>query len=202
VPLWLRAEREAAREQRRLEREYFPNRPPPKKEPQPPISPLRGSFAAPPAAAPAAQGVAPAMVAAGDAPEPQEEKNHAEAAGAAGGSATPAAGSGKPRLNDEEIARVLTYIECGYSLRQAAAAVGRRHGSVLRYIRRRPDLVEQYRQQRALARERPLRRVHEASQRSWRAAAWLLSYLDRQQPGVSRSRSERRNRQIGMSCPK
>jgi hypothetical protein len=104
--------------------------------------------------------------------------HHQRARGTFGGASTSAGGMRRP-VTDDEIARVLTYVECGYSLRQAAAAVGRNHASVLRRIRRSPDLVSEYRQKQQLAREQPLRQLHAASQRSWRAAAWLLTYLDR-----------------------
>jgi hypothetical protein len=90
----------------------------------------------------------------------------------------PPAGSMRPRVTDDEIARVLTFVECGYSLRQASAAVGRNHASVLRCIRRNATLASEYRRRRELARHEPLLQLRQASQKSWRAAAWLLNYPD------------------------
>lgn len=82
------------------------------------------------------------------------------------------------RVPEETIAQVLTYVACGYSLRQAAAAVGRSHSTFVKLKQRDPKFACRLLQHRELARDKPLRQVLQASERSWRAAAWLLKYLD------------------------
>jgi len=151
-----------------------------KNAPQTPMLPSRGACGGDEKRTHDLQLVAAEELAANEAPCALVEMHHATAAGA-NADAPPAARSARPRVTDDEIARVHTYVECGYSLRQAAAAVGRYHASVLRCIRRRPEWLVAYRQKRELAREQPLRQLHEASQRSWRAAAWLLTYFDRRE---------------------
>jgi hypothetical protein len=84
------------------------------------------------------------------------------------------------RLTAIELARFLTYIECGYSLRQASESIGQSHTAMIRIRDRCVGLRDEMRRREKIARDRPLRHLHEASQHSWRAAAWLLNYLEAQ----------------------
>jgi hypothetical protein len=85
------------------------------------------------------------------------------------------------RVSPAEISQVLTFVEHGYSLRQAAGAVGRSHSTFVKLRRRDPKFDRDYRQHRELARDKPLLQVRRAAEQSWRAAAWLLKYLDAQE---------------------
>jgi hypothetical protein len=166
-----------------------------KNAPQPPISSPAVAFDGPSRPEAASQTLAATNITTPSGEPTSAKMHHLTCAGSAAGSlsaADPATSTSKrPRLTDEEIARVLTYVECGLSLRQASAAIGRNHASVLRVIRRNPTFVTEYRRRRELARERPLRHLHEASQKSWRAAAWLLTYLDGLQQELPRNRRRR-----------
>jgi hypothetical protein len=81
-------------------------------------------------------------------------------------------------LASDDVARALVYIECGYSLRAAAAEIGRHHSTLIKRLRSDPALADALAAAREKARSVPLSQVREASKTSWRAAAWLVKYLD------------------------
>ena len=125
-----------------------------------------------------AQGDAGQQLAANDLENPGDLMHHEAVSGGEMGAELANQPAGKARLTAEEVTRVLTYVECGYSLRQAAAAIGRSHTTLLRLRQRSRDFDRQLRQRQELGREMPLQQMRQACQRSWRAAAWLLNYLD------------------------
>ena len=61
----------------------------------------------------------------------------------------------------------------------AARAVGRSHSTFVKRAKRDEQFAGRVELARQKARTDPLRSVYEASRTSWRAAAWLLEYLDR-----------------------
>ena len=148
--------------------------------PLPPDSHDLGAMGAQRPATGAMQVVAAAQVATSAAKTDGRQLHHRAAKASAVGAAT----GGEPqawRVSPHEIAQVLAFIECGYSLRQAAGAVGRSHTTFIRLRKRDENFDRALRQRRQLARDKPLRQVLQAAERSWRAAAWLLKYLDGQE---------------------
>jgi hypothetical protein len=111
-----------------------------------------------------------------------------------------AAGPLRRPLTDADIAKALVYVECGLSLRGAAAEIGRHHSTLLKRIKSDSAVADAFRAAQQKARNSPLAQIREASKTSWRAAAWLVKYLDARtrggalnvQPGTSRD----------MKCPK
>ena len=82
-------------------------------------------------------------------------------------------------LTSEEKERVGLLMAYGYSLRQAAAQIKRAHTTVSRQLMKDPDFGAQVERYRSYAESHALGEVVKASKKSWRAAAWLLSYLQR-----------------------
>jgi hypothetical protein len=149
--------------------------------PQPPDSRKFGASDQEPPRDPASQSAAPQDVAPNSSDAAASQMHHDAALAGDTGARLADESAVKARLTAEELARFLTYVECGYSLRQAAAAIGRAHTTLLRLRNRCRAFARELRQRQELAREQPLRHLRESSQRSWRAAAWLLNYLDAQQ---------------------
>ena len=79
-------------------------------------------------------------------------------------------------------------------MRQAATAIGCHHTTFTRRAKRDANLARAIDRAKQQARTDPLLAVHKASQKSWRAAAWLLGYLERRdnrgQPKVEENASE------------
>jgi hypothetical protein len=159
--------------------------------PHPPVSHGTGESSARGAAEPASQEVVTSAVATGNAKRRGENFHQRE-----GEKLSAVKVSDQPpdawRVPESEISQVLTYVACGYSLRQAAAAVGRSHTTFVKLQRRDPKFACRLLQHRELARDKPLRQVLQASERSWRAAAWLLKYLDAQERAPHAKRRARR----------
>ena len=82
-------------------------------------------------------------------------------------------------LSGEEKERVAMLMSYGYSLRQAAARVERAHTTVSRQLKKDPEFAAQLERYRSYAESDALGEVVKASRKSWRAAAWLLTYLQR-----------------------
>ena len=83
------------------------------------------------------------------------------------------------KLTDSEEDRFLTCLSLGLSLRQAAHAVGCHHTTMVKRAKRDEQFARRIAKARSHARTDPLLEVTQAARRSWRAAAWLLTYLDR-----------------------
>ena len=84
-------------------------------------------------------------------------------------------------LTQQEKAQVAVLMSYGHSLRQAAARIGRSHMTISRHLKKDAafaELVESYRRD---TESNALVEVVQASKRSWRAAAWLLQYLERRE---------------------
>ena len=95
----------------------------------------------------------------------------------------------KPRVNskrnspltESEEDRFLLCLNYGFSLRQAAAAVGCSHSTMVKRAKRDAAFAHKIAQAKASARLDPLWEITIASRKSWRAAAWLLTYLERRE---------------------
>ena len=82
-------------------------------------------------------------------------------------------------LSREEKERVAMLMSYGHSLRQAASRIGRAHTTISRQLKKDPDFAAQLERYRTYAETDALSEVVKASKKSWRAAAWLLTYLQR-----------------------
>lgn len=83
------------------------------------------------------------------------------------------------KLTESEQDRVLLAVSLGLSLRQAAAMVGCHHTTLVKRAKRDKQFADAIARARLEARGNPLLEIYKASKTSWRAAAWLLNYLDR-----------------------
>ena len=84
-------------------------------------------------------------------------------------------------LTREEKHQAALLISYGHSLRQAASQIGRSHMTLSRYMKNDPEFAEQVERYRGYAESDAMAEVVKASRRSWRAAAWLLTYLERRE---------------------
>jgi len=102
---------------------------------------------------------------------------------------------GRPRvLDNAKKAKIIAYFEMGLSQRQAAGMIGVDPRTVANERKRDPDFDEEclYANRRGAC--RPLLKVIQASNRSWRAAAWLVRN-HKPCPEVRREESEERERE-------
>ena len=112
-------------------------------------------------------------------PEPRSETTH-QSGETGGAQADVAPAEGKRRgLSSEEKERVALLMAYGYSLRQAAGLIKRAHTTVSRQLKKDADFAAQLQRYQSYAESDALREVIKASKKSWRAAAWLLTYLER-----------------------
>ena len=82
-------------------------------------------------------------------------------------------------LTESEEDQFLLCLRYGFSIRQAAAAVGCSHSTMVKRAKRDEAFAKKIKQAQANARIDPLWEITIASRKSWRAAAWLLTYLER-----------------------
>ena len=107
-----------------------------------------------------------------------EITHHSSEEGGATAQAAPAKTS-RQGLSSEEKERVGLLIAYGYSLRQAAVQIKRAHTTVSRQLKKDPQFAAQVERYRSYAETDALHEVIKAGKKSWRAAAWLLTYLQR-----------------------
>ena len=82
-------------------------------------------------------------------------------------------------LTISEEDRFLLCLEYGLSIRQAASAIGCHHSTFVKRAKRDKEFARKIAHAKSKARTDPLWEVTLASRKSWRAAAWLLNYLER-----------------------
>ena len=99
-----------------------------------------------------------------------------------------AKGGRPPALDDLAKAEILALLSVGLSQRRVAAYVGCDPSTIWRTAQRDPDFHRDIRRALAKAELKPLLRVVDASQTSWRAAAWLTK---RNQSKSARKRKAR-----------
>lgn len=86
---------------------------------------------------------------------------------------------GRPRHLDPDAHRIIcAIINAGGSLAAAAQFVGCSPKTIRRELHRNPQFAEQFRNARFGVEIELLKNVRQASQRSWRAAAWLLEHSE------------------------
>jgi hypothetical protein len=76
--------------------------------------------------------------------------------------------------------RLVSLLAMGLSIRQAGAALGLSHNAVWKELKRNPELKEQVTAARFQAQIEPLLVILRESKRSWRAATWVVNFLQKQ----------------------
>jgi hypothetical protein len=103
---------------------------------------------------------------------------------------------GRPAALDEQgKGRLIALLSVGMSMRQAAAVLGVSHTTVQKTLKAEPALAEEITAARFQAQLQPLACIIRESRRSWKAATWLLKYLDAKIAGHEETPDERRDRQ-------
>ncbi len=77
--------------------------------------------------------------------------------------------------------RFLMCLSMGLSIRAAARAVGCHNSTFVKRAKRDQEFRKAMQRAKEQARTDPLRELYAAARTSWRAAAWLLEYLDRRE---------------------
>jgi hypothetical protein len=86
---------------------------------------------------------------------------------------------GRPAaLDDQAKGQLIALLSVGMSMRQAAAVLGVSHTTVQKTLKAEPALAEEITAARFQAQLQPLACVIREARRSWKAATWLLKYLD------------------------
>ena len=103
---------------------------------------------------------------------------------------------GRPAAFDEHNkGKLVALLSLGMSLRQAAAVLGVSHGTIRNTLKADPALAEEITAARFQAQLQPLACVIREARRSWKAATWLLKYLDAKVASHEETPDERRERQ-------
>jgi hypothetical protein len=103
---------------------------------------------------------------------------------------------GRPAAFDEHNkGKLVALLSLGMSLRQAAAVLGVSHGTIRNTLKADPALAEEITAARFQAQLQPLACVIREARRSWKAATWLLKYLDSKIASHEETPDERRERQ-------
>jgi IS30 family transposase len=83
-----------------------------------------------------------------------------------------------PALDDSRKGQLVALLSVGMSVRQAASVLGVSHTTVQNALKADPALAEEITAARFQAQLQPLACVIREARRSWKAATWLLKYLD------------------------
>ncbi len=75
--------------------------------------------------------------------------------------------------------RLVSLLAMGLTLRQSAAALGLSHNAIWKELRKNAELSEQVNAARFQAQIEPLLVILRASKSNWRAATWLINYLNK-----------------------
>jgi hypothetical protein len=103
---------------------------------------------------------------------------------------------GRPAaLDDQAKGQLIALLSVGMSMRQAAAVLGVSHTTVQKTLKADPALAEEITAARFQAQLQPLSCVIREARRSWKAATWLLKYLDGKIATHEETPDERRERQ-------
>jgi hypothetical protein len=103
---------------------------------------------------------------------------------------------GRPAAFDERAkGQLIALLALGLSLRQAASLLGVHHSTISSTLKADPALAEEITAARFRAQVQPLACVVRESRRSWKAATWLLKYLDEKIVKNEETLEERKARQ-------
>ena len=87
---------------------------------------------------------------------------------------------GRKHVFDEFLrGRLVSLLAMGLTLRQSAAALGLSHNAIWKELRKNVELSEQVNAARFQAQIEPLLVILRESRQNWRAATWLINYLNR-----------------------
>jgi hypothetical protein len=100
-----------------------------------------------------------------------------------------------PALDDQAKGQLIALLAVGMSIRQAAAVLGVSHTTVQKALKADPSLDDDINAARFQAQLQPLACVIREARRSWKAATWLLKYLDSKIASHEETPDERRQRQ-------
>jgi hypothetical protein len=100
-----------------------------------------------------------------------------------------------PALDDQAKGQLIALLSVGMSMRQAAVVLGVSHTAVQKTLKADPALAEEITAARFQAQLQPLACVIREARRSWKAATWLLKYLDSKITSHEETPDERRARQ-------
>ena len=102
---------------------------------------------------------------------------------------------GRPAAFDDHAkGKLVALLALGLSLRQAASVLGVCHATIRNTLQADPALVEEITAAKFSAQVQPLACVVRESRRSWKAATWLLKYLDGKIGGHEETPEEARER--------
>ena len=103
---------------------------------------------------------------------------------------------GRPAAFDERSkGQLIALLALGLSLRQAASLLGVHHSTISSTLQADPALAEEITAARFQAQVQPLACIVRESRRSWKAATWLLKYLDGKIATHEETPDERKARQ-------
>jgi len=100
-----------------------------------------------------------------------------------------------PGLDDQAKGQLIALLSVGMSMRQAAVVLGVSHTTIQKMLKADPALAEEITAARFQAQLQPLACVIREARRSWKAATWLLKYLDGKIASHEETPDERRERQ-------
>lgn len=107
---------------------------------------------------------------------------------------------GRPPAFDEHAkGQLVALLSVGMSMRQAAAVLGVSHTTIQKTLKADASLNEEITASRFQAQLQPLACVIREARRSWKAATWLLKYLDAKIATHEETPDERRQRQTRES---
>jgi hypothetical protein len=102
---------------------------------------------------------------------------------------------GRPAsLDDQAKGQLIALLSVGMSMRQAASVLGVSHTTVQKALKADPSLAEEITAARFQAQLQPLACIIREARRSWKAATWLLKYLDTKISTHEETPDERRER--------
>src|SRR5439155_24394764 len=100
-----------------------------------------------------------------------------------------------PAFDDHAKGQLVALLSVGMSMRQAAGVLGVSHTAIQKLLKADPALAEEITAARFQAQLQPLACVIREARRSWKAATWLLKYLDGKIASHEETPDERRQRQ-------
>ena len=104
---------------------------------------------------------------------------------------------GRPRAFDEHAkGQLAALLSVGMSMRQAASLLGVSHTTIQNTLKADPALTDEITAARFQAQLHPLACIIREARRSWKAATWLLKYLDQKLATHEETPDERRQRGI------
>ena len=103
---------------------------------------------------------------------------------------------GRPVAFDEHAkGKLVALLALGLTLRQAGSVLGVSHTTISNTLKAEPALAEEITAARYQAQVQPLACIVRESRRSWKAATWLLKYLDAKVASREETPDEKKERE-------